>query len=168
VSARLSPQRETEITEEQARQRVADQILPIVFATNVSRAACLTEPPEAIPLLTARRIASNVKKWVLTGDWQDRALTDLEFENVSRASVPALLAELVTARAERDEARAQLAKYVGHEPTSAEEMAYLSRCLDAVRDLCDDAEKQAKRWETPLPVPEWVDQVRAAAEGGAR
>ena len=30
----------------------------------------------------------------------------------------------------------------------------LSRCLDAVIDVCDDAEKQATRWEHPLPVPE--------------
>lgn len=37
--------------------------------------------------------------------------------------------------------------------------------LDSVLALCDDAEKQATRWEHPLPVPEWVGQVRKAAEG---
>lgn len=59
----------------------------------------------------------------------------------------------------------ELAKYVGAEPTIAEEMQYLSRCLDAVRDVCDATEKQATRWEHPLPVPEWVAQVREAASG---
>ncbi|MFI0233088.1 hypothetical protein [Streptomyces sp. NPDC017086] len=53
------------------------------------------------------------------------------------------------------------AKYVGKEPTIAEEMAYLSRCIDSVLDLCEKAEKQAGG----QPVPEWVEQVRAAAEG---
>ncbi|MFF8997083.1 hypothetical protein ACF1GW_30885 [Streptomyces achromogenes] len=57
------------------------------------------------------------------------------------------------------------ARYVGAEPTIAEELAYLSRCLDSVLDLCEKAEKQATRWENPLPVPEWVAKVRAAAEG---
>ncbi|MFB6955501.1 hypothetical protein ACFCYB_00335 [Streptomyces sp. NPDC056309] len=56
-------------------------------------------------------------------------------------------------------------KYVGAEPTIAEEMAYLSRCIDTVLDLCEKAEEQAGRWEQPLPVPEWVAPVRAAAEG---
>ncbi|MFE6903836.1 hypothetical protein ACFVFJ_44645 [Streptomyces sp. NPDC057717] len=61
--------------------------------------------------------------------------------------------------------RAELAKYVGKEPTIAEEMEHLGRCLNAVYDLCDKAEKQAGRWEHPLPVPAWVEQVRAAADG---
>lgn len=60
---------------------------------------------------------------------------------------------------------AELAKYVGHEPTVAEEMAYLNRCLNAVHGVCDEAEKQATRWEHPLPVPEWVATVREAASG---
>ncbi|WP_282084088.1 hypothetical protein [Streptomyces tendae] len=76
-----------------------------------------------------------------------------------------LLAELAAVRAERDQARAELSKYVDKEPTIAEEMDYVSRCLNAVRDVCDTAEKQATRWENPLPVPEWVESVRAAANG---
>lgn len=63
------------------------------------------------------------------------------------------------------ELEAQLTKYVGHEPTIAEEMAYLSNCLDSVRTVCNQAEQQASRWENPLPVPEWVAKVRAAADG---
>ena len=74
-------------------------------------------------------------------------------------------AELEQLRARVAELEAELAKYVGNEPTIAEEMTYLSRCLDAVRDVCDAAEKQATRWEQPLPVPEWVAMVRNAADG---
>lgn len=88
-----------------------------------------------------------------------------EFVAHSREDVRLLLAELAAVRAERDEARTELAKYVGAEPTIAEEMAYLSECLTAVHDLCNRAQAQAERWEHPLPVPEWVEQVRGAASG---
>ncbi|GGT85429.1 hypothetical protein [Streptomyces coeruleorubidus] len=83
---------------------------------------------------------------------------DGQFTAHARQDVPALLAEVQRLNAE-------LAKYVGNEPTLAEEMEYLSRCLNAVRDLCDATEKQATKWENPLPVPEWVEQVRAATDG---
>lgn len=63
------------------------------------------------------------------------------------------------------ELEAELAKYVGKEPTIVDEMAYLRRCLNAVYDVCEQAEKQAARWEQPLPVPEWVAVVREAADG---
>ncbi|WP_426404254.1 hypothetical protein ACN9M0_24955 [Streptomyces sp. R-07] len=71
-------------------------------------------------------------------------------------------------RVQRDriaELEAERKKYVGVEPTIAEEMAYISRCLDAVYAVCDAAEKQATRWEQPLPVPEWVALIRNAADG---
>lgn len=71
---------------------------------------------------------------------------------------------------ERDERvtnlEATLERYVGRDPTVAEEMAYLNRCLNTVHDVCNAAEKQATRWEQPLPVPEWVAAVRHAASGG--
>ncbi|MER5843266.1 hypothetical protein ABT099_23800 [Streptomyces prasinus] len=86
-------------------------------------------------------------------------------ETVLEEDVPALLAELAAVRAERDQAQAELTKYVGKEPTVAEEMAYLNRCLNAVYDLCDEAKRQATRWENPLPVPEWVAAVEKAADG---
>ncbi|MFI6117441.1 hypothetical protein [Kitasatospora sp. NPDC051164] len=63
------------------------------------------------------------------------------------------------------ELEAERALYVGVEPTIAEETAELNRRLDAVGAVCDAAEKQATRWEHPLPVPEWVAAVRAAANG---
>ena len=59
----------------------------------------------------------------------------------------------------------ELNKYVGKEPTVAEEMQHLNRCLNAVYDLCEQAKKNAGRWENPLPVPEWVDAVEQAADG---
>lgn len=71
-------------------------------------------------------------------------------------------------RVQRDriaELETERKKYVGVEPTIAEEMAYMSRCLNAVYAVCDAAEKQATRWENPLPVPEWVAMVRNAADG---
>ncbi|MFB7832063.1 hypothetical protein [Streptomyces sp. NPDC056056] len=71
-------------------------------------------------------------------------------------------------RRDRDqiaELEAERKKYVGVEPTVAEELAYVSRCLQAVHAVCDAAEKQATRWEHPLPVPEWVALVRNAANG---
>lgn len=68
-------------------------------------------------------------------------------------------------RARVAELEAERAKYVGKEPTIAEEMAYLSNCIDSVLAVCDTAEQQATRWENPLPVPEWVEKVRAAANG---
>ncbi|MCX4450625.1 hypothetical protein [Streptomyces sp. NBC_01789] len=70
-----------------------------------------------------------------------------------------------TAQARVAELETELAKYVGKEPTIADEMAYLHRCLNAVREVCDQAEKQATRSENPLPVPEWVAVVREAADG---
>lgn len=63
------------------------------------------------------------------------------------------------------DAEAELEKYVGKEPTVAEEMQHLNRCLDAVYDLCEEAKRAAGRWENPLPVPEWVAAVEQAADG---
>ncbi|WP_326768805.1 hypothetical protein OG978_33555 [Streptomyces sp. NBC_01591] len=63
------------------------------------------------------------------------------------------------------ELEAELAKYVGKEPTIADETAHLQRCLNAVYELCDETAAQSTRWEHPLPVPEWVAAVRQAADG---
>jgi hypothetical protein len=73
-------------------------------------------------------------------------------------AVPTLVARVA-------ELEATLERYVGKEPTVADEMAYLHRCLNAVFEVCRNAEKQAIRWENPLPVPEWVSDVRSAAAG---
>lgn len=69
-----------------------------------------------------------------------------------------LMARVTELEAERE-------KYVGKEPTVADEMAYLRSRLDAVRAVCDAAERDAARWEHPLAAPEWVAVVRKAANG---
>jgi hypothetical protein len=38
--------------------------------------------------------------------------------------------------------------------------ATYSQALSAVLDYCDLAEHGALRWEHPLPVPAWVDELR--------
>lgn len=80
---------------------------------------------------------------------QDRA--DAAFIAAARTDVPALLAEV-------ERLKAELAKYVGHEPTIAEEMAYLSGCLNAVRNLCDEAKRDGALGIT-------IEAVEQAADG---
>jgi hypothetical protein len=53
---------------------------------------------------------------------------EADFVAHAREDVPALLAEV-------ERLKTELAKYVGQEPTVAEEMAYLRRCIDAVDAL---------------------------------
>ncbi|MGW1615757.1 hypothetical protein ACWCQZ_41175 [Streptomyces sp. NPDC002285] len=105
-----TPIADEELVEIEARQRVADQILPIIFATNVSRTACLTEPADAIPQLTARRIADNVQAWVASGDWVDRPLTAAEIDDAEQSSVSILAAEVRRQGDEILEGQAEIAK----------------------------------------------------------
>lgn len=107
------------------------------------------------------------------GDDKMQAFHNAMFIGRARDDVSWLVGELTEARtkleiAERrnGELADQLEKYVGHEPTISEEMTYLNGCLNAVHAACDRAEKDAARWERPLPVPEWVPVIRAAASGG--
>ncbi|MFH8752992.1 hypothetical protein ACH4GK_17645 [Streptomyces rimosus] len=60
---------------------------------------------------------------------------------------------------------AQLERYVDTEPTVAEEMSYLSSCLDAVRAVCDQARQAARPGDQPVPEPEWIAAVEQAANG---
>lgn len=94
-----------------ARQRVAAQILPIIFGTSVSRAAVETEPVESIPRLTAQCIADNVGTWVLCGDWVDRPLTEAEIDDAELDSTAALTVEVASLRAQLEAARAALRKF---------------------------------------------------------
>lgn len=50
---------------------------------------------------------------------------------------------------------------VVHSPTIADVLT-TQTALAAVSDLADRAENGALRWADPLPVPEWVEQVRTA------
>jgi hypothetical protein len=69
----------------------------------------------------------------------------------SPAHAAALLAEL-------DRTRAELKKYVGVEPTVADESAYLTRCLNAVRELCEAAKRDGSLGIT-------IEAVEQAADG---
>jgi hypothetical protein len=102
-------------------------------------------------------------------DWDESDLQPVVREAASavRPAFGKLTQQRDRARARVAELEAELKKYVGAEPAIAEEMAELGRRLDAVHDLCDAAEQQAERWEHPLPVPAWVEQVRKAADGTA-
>ncbi|MFD9630147.1 hypothetical protein [Streptomyces violascens] len=47
------------------------------------------------------------------------------------------------------------------------ELAQVRARLNAVLDICDREERNAVRWENPIPVPEWVAEVQRAALGDA-
>lgn len=83
----------------------------------------------------------------------DFSAADWELMVAARNGLAELLAEV-------DRLRAELAKYVGHEPTIAEEMAELSRRLDAVVALLPDspAEDINASWIPPR-------RIRAAVDG---
>jgi hypothetical protein len=76
------------------RQRVADQILPIVQRSPINAAIPTSEAPDLIPGIVVGHVVDNICQWVLTGDWRDRRLTDYELDLQARASVPELLAEI--------------------------------------------------------------------------
>lgn len=116
--------------------------------------------PEEPPGLTVGAIAEDGRPVALVFDEEARV-------KVAGWLTPVVELEehLAQARARIAELEAELARYVGKEPTIAQEMAYLSRCFFAVHQVCDEVEQQAARWEQPLPVPDWVATVRAAATG---
>lgn len=48
------------------------------------------------------------------------------------------------------------------------ERGALKQRLDAVLDLCDREQRNAIRWENPIPVPEWVATVQGLALGDVK
>lgn len=90
-----------------------------------------------------------------------QSVADAEFIAHAREDVPALLADNERLRARVAELEAERAKYVGKEPTIAEEMAYLFRCIDSVLDLCSEAESKGITSGGPFT----VEAVRRAADG---
>lgn len=115
-------------------------------------------------------------------------------ESVLEEDVPELLAELAAVRKERDEAKAalerrtedlafleratlpELRRTIQHHEDGKKrwrdraEMAEperdaLKQRVDAVLDLCDREQRNAMRWENPIPVPDWVAPVQRAALG---
>jgi hypothetical protein len=82
-----------------------------------------------------------------------------EIQPVVREAASAVRPAFGKLTQQRDEARARVAeletelkKYVGAEPTIAEEMAYVSRCLFAVYDLCAEAKRTGSLGITPEAV----------------
>lgn len=105
----------------------------------------------------------------LVAEVEAAGLARITAENETRRAIHAQRAAAEVAQQENDGLRArvsdleaELKKYVGAEPTIAEEMAHLSRCLDSVRALCT---AEADRAPDPFAIPQWVASVRAAAEG---
>ncbi|WP_405019586.1 hypothetical protein OHV05_24620 [Kitasatospora sp. NBC_00070] len=80
--------------------------------------------------------------WGYDHGFCDEYGTDPETDAFVDAALAVVQPELDRLRAELEQARQQ---------------------LDAVLAVCDAAERQATRWEHPLPVPDWVRTVRYAA-----
>jgi hypothetical protein len=160
MSDRLTPQRETEIRER--AEVVESPALPGGSWLASERNEKSVLPPEMAHVVENVVHTKHSLMRSSVGVFGDAA--HAEFVAHAPEDIDALLAELAAVRAERDEARAELAKF-GQEPTVVEELAYLSRCLDAVYDVCDEAKRQARRWEAPLPVAAWVATVEQAADG---
>lgn len=53
---------------------------------------------------------------------------------------------------------------------AAAELDQVRARLNAVLDICDREQRNAMRWQDPIPVPEWVAKVQRAAlgDGGGR
>ncbi|MEH0417903.1 hypothetical protein [Streptomyces sp. B21-083] len=101
----------------------------------------------------ADRQLAALQSMVATSDSVTTAMATVADASALVAGLTARVAELELERS----------KYVGAEPTIAEEMAYLSRCLDSVLSLCDEQDKAARLFE--LSQPEWIARVREAADG---
>jgi hypothetical protein len=92
---------------------------------------------------------------------------DIEWDALAGEDVPALLAELAATREELAGQKRATERW-RERAEKAEER------LSAVLDICDREQRNAIRWENPIPVPEWVAPVQRAAlgddvrEGGAR
>jgi len=67
------------------------------------------------------------------------------------------IANLLHATNTHADAEAILDRFERETPTAAR--------LSAVLDICDREQRNATRWENPIPVPEWVAEVQRAALG---
>ena len=82
--------------------------------------------------------------------------------------------EVCRSATSRDDQRVYRGDLVGFRNADAEFIAsarqdvddLLAR-IDAVEAICARHEEGATRWEDPLPMPEWIAEVRGALEGGA-
>lgn len=131
------------------------------------------------------------REWTAEEDWAQVQADAVYIATMSPETVKAMAAEIRRLRAELATARerytAGLRKADEHVNAMSEEVkryadgeetpvlwsvynamhsraATAEGCLTSIAALCDAAEKQATRWEHPLPVPEWVDAVRQAMQ----
>lgn len=141
VNDRLSPEREVEIAAAVA-ELDADRALSFgTWTASPVTEKTMLPPEEAFAVEDVARMGGATLRGSVGvfGDERHAAFTAL-----ARTAVSELLAELAAVRAERDEAQER---------------------LSSVLDLCDREQRNAMRWENPIPVPEWVAPVQRAALG---
>jgi hypothetical protein len=112
MTDRLSPQRETEIVER------AEAATPGPWSSTVIDAE----------VASIRAGGQTARDSVRVGWLRGASQCDVEFVGHAREDVSALAAELTAARAERDEARTQLAKVAAHVEKRAEFITAINGC----------------------------------------
>lgn len=179
MNARLSPQREAEIlaraeaatpgpwsstvidaevTSIRAGGQTARDSIRIGWLRNTSPAdtALITHAPEDVDALLAELAAVRAERDEALENPTGAYLARWEEEQDNAR----LRLALESAKRGRKTLRTELAKYVGSKPTAAEELAYLTRCLDAVYALCDEAKRSDALGITIEAVEEAADGVR--------
>jgi hypothetical protein len=139
MTARLSPQRETEIRE----RAESAHLTPGPWRLEYEQCDCsdgychhgayvaAVATPEPTPVAAERlaRAGEEPRDYDFSRtDMGDFSAADWELMAHARADVPALLAELAAVRAERDKARAQLAKVAAHVEQRAEFITAINGC----------------------------------------
>ena len=114
---------------------------------------CPTHPNMTIVIAEVER---------LRGVLSDAGVERVETENRADA------AEAVARQyeRERDAARAEVERLRAHYEAALSAANTHGAAVARVRAVCDRHERGALRWEHPLPVPEWIADVRRALDGG--
>ncbi|WP_428956137.1 hypothetical protein [Streptomyces sp. cg35] len=140
MTARLSPQRETEIRE-RAEAATPGPWGLYEYGHGGSLIEVAADLKETGTGYTARRGVARFDEepldndpahtdWTAEEDWA-QVHADAEFTAHAREDVPALLAELAAVRAERDEARTELAKYEPLNPQQCREGKHADWLVDS-------------------------------------
>jgi hypothetical protein len=98
--------------------------------------------------------------WLCAVCWGDGWVTGWPCEAAVRGGAEVFTPEHQAERAGRD-----VPALVAEVRRLTAELQQARGLLDDVLTVCDATESGARRWENPLPVPEWVSIVRAAADG---
>ena len=151
VASRLSPQREAEIVAARYTDRslaaadVAIDDLRAELAAVRAELAARTEDVAFLERATLPELRRTVEHHQAGKQrWRERAVKAEAEAYQYRTALEASGRKAERDRVERDA---------------------LKRRIDAVLDLCDREERNAARWENPIPVPEWVGPVQRAALG---